>query len=276
MPTPAGHGSLVVVGTGIKYSQQTTPEARQRIKWAEKVLYLCPEPLSARWMQELNPSAASLGVFYAPDRPRVEAYKAMAEEILSWVRKGLAVCAAFYGHPGVFVDPSHEAIMRAREEGFPARMLPGVSSEDCLIADLGLDPGDRGLQSFEATNFLLFTRTIDPTIPLLLWQVSVVGEWLGPVAINRDGLRILAERLVRSYPPDHEVVLYEASPYLVAEPFVERVRVKDLADAEVTPLCSLYVPPAGEPPRDQEMFDRLNAPRSLSTGRAGRRARGLA
>src|SRR2546429_6584747 len=45
---------------------------------------------------------------------------------------------------------------QAREEGFEAEMLPAVSAEDCLFADLGVDPGDEGCQSFEATSFLLF------------------------------------------------------------------------------------------------------------------------
>ena len=64
----------------------------------------------------------------------------MAEAILEPVRAGKRVCAAFYGHPGVFVLPSHDAISRARAEGFEATMLPGVSAEDCLVADLGVDP----------------------------------------------------------------------------------------------------------------------------------------
>jgi hypothetical protein len=33
-------------------------------------------------------------------------------------------------------------------------MLPGISAEDCLFADLGIDPGIYGCQSYEATDFL--------------------------------------------------------------------------------------------------------------------------
>ena len=45
----------------------------------------------------------------------------------SRIRAGFRVCAVFYGHPGVFVYPSHEAIRRARAEGFAARMLPALT-----------------------------------------------------------------------------------------------------------------------------------------------------
>jgi len=57
----------------------------------------------------------------------------MVERILKNVKDGFKVCVVFYGHPGVFVQPSHEAIRIARLEGFSARMLPGISAEELLI-----------------------------------------------------------------------------------------------------------------------------------------------
>ena len=78
---------------------------------------------------------------YDEGRPRLEAYKKMVERILKNVKDGLEVCVVFYGHPSVFVQPSHESVRIARLEGFSARMLPGISAEDCLFADIGLDPG---------------------------------------------------------------------------------------------------------------------------------------
>jgi len=181
----------------------------------------------------------------------------MVEEILRWVRKGLDVCVAFYGHPGVFVTPSHEALRRARKEGFQATMLPAVSAEDCLFADLGIDPGERGSQSYEATSFLLHRPTFDRAVPLVLWQVSVVGQPGGATEPNRAGLLELAGYLERFYGPDHEVVLYVASPYPVGEPSVERIRLHDLALARVTAMSTLYVPPTGSLSWDQDTAGRL-------------------
>ena len=70
-------------------------------------------------------------------------YARIVGDILDAVRGGASVCAAFYGHPGIFVTPSHDAVRRARAEGYPARMLPAVSAVDCLFADLGVDPAPR-------------------------------------------------------------------------------------------------------------------------------------
>ena len=110
-------------------------------------------------------------------------YQEIVEYILSYVRKGNKVCVAFYGHPGVFVFPSHEAIKRARNEGYRAEMLPGISAEDCLYSDIGIDPGADGCQCFESTDFLSYRRKFDPSVGLVLWQIAVIGE-LGSAQIG--------------------------------------------------------------------------------------------
>jgi uncharacterized protein YabN with tetrapyrrole methylase and pyrophosphatase domain len=255
-----GHrGSLTVVGTGIRFGLQTTPEARRRMERAEKVLYLLAEPASAAWLRTLNPSAESLHRFYAPDKDRRTTYHEIVEEILTWLRRGSAVCAVFYGHPGVYVDPAQEVIKRAREEGFDARMLPGISAEDCLFADLGLDPGQSGCQSFDATDFLLYPRNFDTSTPLVLWQVGAVGE-VRPRMARPAGLRVLADRLATRYGPDHPVVLYEASPYPICDPIVQKVLLADLDEADLTPMATLYIPPLGRPEPDIGMLGLLGMP----------------
>ena len=55
-------------------------------------------------------------------------------------------------------------------------MLPAISTEDTLFADLGIDIGRAGLQSYEATRFMYYKYNFDPCAGLLLWQVSVLGE----------------------------------------------------------------------------------------------------
>jgi hypothetical protein len=71
------------------------------------------------------------------------------ENQTSPVARGVTVirnvlCVALYGHPGVFACVGHEAIERARAEGIDAQMLPGISAEDCLFAELGVDPAVGG------------------------------------------------------------------------------------------------------------------------------------
>jgi Tetrapyrrole (Corrin/Porphyrin) Methylases len=238
-------GSLIVVGTGIRLVAQLTPEALASIERAERLLYLVTEPATKAWMQSLNPGAESLEDCYGPDKPRSASYDEMVARILAPVRAGLNVCVAFYGHPGVFVRPSHDAIRIAHAEGFAARMLPGISAEDCLFADIGVDPAQEGCQSFEATDFLARPPRFDPRSGLLLWQVGVIGEpsLPAPGARKRTGLRLLAERLCRHYPPGHRAVVYEAAVYPVCGPVIRRVRLSALGRTQVPLLATLYVPP---------------------------------
>ncbi len=247
-------GSLTIVGTGIRTSLQTTAEALMAIERADKVLFLL-DPVGARWIETLNDSAETLDDLYSADRLRGETYQAMVEGIMSWVERGLDVCVAFYGHPGLFVDPSHEAIRRARDKGIEARMIPGVSAEDCLIADVGFDPGQWGLHSYEATEFLLCNRTADPSVHLILWQVGALGEKRARKGPNPEALRILQERLQGPYGADHEIVLYEAIPYPIGGPLIERLRLGDLISAQVSPMATLYVPPANKPFSDPQMTE---------------------
>lgn len=191
-----------------------------------------------------------------------------------WVRRGLRVCAVFYGHPGVFVTPSHKAVTQARAEGFAARMLPGVSAEDCLFADIGVDPGDAGCQSFEATSFLLHRREFDISIPLVLWQIATIGQREGVTEPNRHGMQILLGRLKERYGAHHRVVLYEASPYSVGEPTMKDVALSEVDPEEVTAMATLYVPAKGEPAPDPDMLDRLGLARSGTAAADGAGASG--
>ena len=236
-------GSLTIIGTGIR-AQHLTPEALAEIRAADELLYVAAEPHLEAWLETLHERVVSLKHHYAAEVDRAATYEAMVETMLQPAREGRRVAAAFYGHPGVFVTPSHAALARARAEGIPARMLPAVSAEDCLYADLGLDPGRTGCQSYDASHFVRRRPPLDTGALVLLWQISVVGERRAITEPRREGLRELTETLLEHYAPEHVVVVYEASPYAVAEGFVERIQLQELPAHDVGPLATLVVPPA--------------------------------
>jgi Tetrapyrrole (Corrin/Porphyrin) Methylases len=221
------------------------------------VLFVVSDPTTATWLRTVNPNTRSLDTLYRPGVPRRLIYTEMVDEILAAVRSGASVCAVFYGHPGVFVMPSHEAIERARAEGFPARMLPAVSAEDCLFADLGVDPGDRGWQSYEATDFLLRGYQLDPTAAVVLWQVDGIGKLDWNLEPEPRGLRVLAERLLELYPAEHEAFFYRASVHPIVAPTIERVRLDEIQTLAAAPAPTLYLPPLPRRPVDRDVARRL-------------------
>ena len=257
MRTDRVGGSLIVVGTGIMFASQITLEARAWIERAEKVFFLVNEPASAIWIQRLNPTAESLAPLYVEGRSRLATYRAMVERIMAAVRQGAQVCAVFYGHPGVLVTPSHEAIRQARGEGFPARMLPGISAEACLFADLAIDPAFHGCQSFDATDFLLHRRRFDPAGNLVLWQAGVTGQLNVSKRPAPAGLAVLAQTLREHYPAEHTVVLYEAAQYPGFPALIQRIALADLPATAVSTLATLYVPPRAAAEWDTAMMERL-------------------
>jgi uncharacterized protein YabN with tetrapyrrole methylase and pyrophosphatase domain len=233
------------VGTGIRIVGQLTMEAVAVMKLAEKLFYLVADQVAEQVILDLNPSAESLRDLYEDGRSCLATYHAMVDRMLSSVRAGRRTCGAFYGHPGVFAYPCHEAIRKARAEGFEASMLPGISAEDCLFADLGVDPAQHGFQTHEATQFVLQRKPIDPTSALVLWQVGVFGD----LAHRRDGqgrgpIALLVERLLEHYPPDHEVTVYEAAVYAGCKPRADRVQLARLGEVALHLASTLYIPPA--------------------------------
>ena len=166
-------GALFVVGTGLRIEGQVTQEALAAIRSADKLFHLIQDVLTHRWLAELNPTAESLYDTYAVGRPRRESYDEMVERMLVPVRRGRKVCAAFYGHPGVFVMPGARG-----DPPRPRRRARRGDAAGDLRRRLPLRrPRNRsrhgGCQSFEATDFLLRRRRFDPSSHLLLWQIGV-------------------------------------------------------------------------------------------------------
>jgi precorrin-3B methylase len=253
-------GSLMIVGTGIQWAGQTTLAARTAIEQADRVLFAVTDPWAARWVASLNPAAESLP-YPRDERSRRQIYDEMVERILAEVRKGQRVCAVFYGHPGVLATAAHEAIQRARADGYTARMLPGVSSVDCLFADLGVDPGDDGCQMYTATDLLVRARPIDPHTPLVLLQIGMIGNRgvfdEAQQARIREGLTALSEVLCRVYPAQHRGIVYEAAAQPTERPRVESVALGELPLSQVSEISTLFVPPLGPAPVDARMLERL-------------------
>jgi uncharacterized protein YabN with tetrapyrrole methylase and pyrophosphatase domain len=239
-------GSLTVIGSGIQAVRQFTSEARQAVEQADKVLFFIPEDLiSEVWLKRLNPTSESLMDCYVEGKFRPDIYKEIVKRTLEYVRDGLNVCVIYYGHPGVFVDASHQSIKQARSEGYTARMLPGISAEDCLFADLGIDPGRYGCQSFEATDFLLRRLKFNTSSHLILWQIGTIGEFTwNSSSGNKSRLGVLVDFLEKYYDSNHEVFIYEAVEYAICKPIIQRLPLsKIVKDGYVSNGSTLYIPP---------------------------------
>jgi len=241
----APRGSLTVVGIGLVLVRHATLEAIEAIREADHVFHLLTHAAAVRWVEQLNSHATPLGTFLRVGKNRGRSYREMALAIAGAVRRGERVCAVFYGHPGVLVAASRDAIRRVQRDGSPARMLPGISAEDCLFADLPIHPRPQSWQCFEATDLLLRRRRFDPTVPMILWQAGVLGE----ASVRPDHqarperVARLAGVLRRRYPANHPIVLYEASEFAQCDPVIDRVALRRLPTRAISAKTTLYIPP---------------------------------
>ena len=255
-PSP---GELTVVGSGIRAITDMTLGAEAQIRSAEKVFYCVADPVTERRIHSFNPTAQSLYGLYDNDTPRIQTYQAMVDTILAPVRDGRRVCAVFYGHPGVFALPTHEAVRIARREGHRAEMQPAVSADASLFADLGIDPSKPGCHTLEATDLLIRHRVPDTTGHVLIWQAECVGDG----GFNFSGYRKahfaqLVDELRRHYPADHPVYIYEAASFPHMLPTISRSSLDVITAADLTGISTLYLPPAELAPIDRELTARLD------------------
>lgn len=240
-------GSLTVVGTGISIAGQMTLYTESVIKHADIVLAVVTDSTLYN-LQSLNPNTYSMRTYYDKALPRSLTYQKMKQKMIDEVLAGKRVVAAFYGHPGVFVNPSHHAISELHQMGYNAAMLPGISAEDCLIADLGIDPAAYGCQSYEATQFLFRNYRIDPHMMQIIWQIGCIADFgFTHGKSEHPGLLVLQEVLLKYYPAHHEIIIYEAATMPLMQPRIEKSPLAELANLIPTGISTLVIPGLGLP-----------------------------
>jgi uncharacterized protein YabN with tetrapyrrole methylase and pyrophosphatase domain len=237
-------GSLYCVGVGMTLGAHICPLSRSYIENADVVFAGVSDGFVELWLNEIHHDVRSLQSLYGKDKSRHITYREMVDTMLAEVKQGKNVVGAFYGHPGVFAKAPHDAIARARAMGYEAKMIPGISAEDCLYADLGMDPGKQGCQHYEASQFMLYKRRIDPTAMLILWQIGLAGDLtMGIDATGAAERRLLLELLAQDYPLDHPCWLYEAATSPLQTPRMEQMPLKSLVFADIYLHTTLVIPP---------------------------------
>ncbi|MBV8600115.1 MAG: hypothetical protein JO359_00985, partial [Candidatus Eremiobacteraeota bacterium] len=225
---------------------QALPLALSCIAEADRVLYLVSDAVMEASVLRLNERSENLATLYAEGKPREQTYAEIVDRIEALLDEGLNVCFAVYGHPGIAADSTHAAVRRAREKGHIAEMIPGISTLDCLCADLGIDPVAQSCQLAEATEFLLYDRHPDTSAGLVLFQAGVTGDLSHAVKSNKSGFLALVEHLAVHYPADHEVTIYEAASWPLSEARVARLPLSALGGVDVSPSATLYIPALSE------------------------------
>lgn len=231
---------------------------KNHIQQADIVFISC-HPIMEQWIATLHHDVRSLQHCYAEGKDRRQTYREMEALIMGQVRAGKRVTGVFYGHPGVFALVPHNVVKAARAEGFQAAMEPGISAEDCLYADLGIDPGRYGCQHFEASQFMFYRRKVDTAGYLILWQIALAGDRSVSKRFSSLAERqVLLDLLYDLYPHEHEVILYECPTLMTDSVRAEHIPLYELATATLSQITTLIIPPATRLIVNTEVMQKLS------------------
>ena len=247
---------LALVGSGIKSISHFTTEFKTYTTQADKVLYLVNEPITKQWIQRYCKLSEALDPIYFSEKNRQTAYNKIRDKILSELEIYPFITVVLYGHPTVFADPGLQAIMIAQNNSVETVILPGISTESCLYADLKIDPGQFGCFHIEATELLLYDKIIDPTSHICIWQLGMLGNSSVPLPNQTPNhLKLLVNKLKNYYPKEHNAILYEASMYPGVEPKIHTFPLGDMEIQNIGTLSTLYIKPLPQRKPNLEIFN---------------------
>lgn len=259
---------IYITGLGIRTVEHATDELVSTLRRCEEVLFVDTGVATAAWLATLCPRVTDLyAESYGERRSRVNAYEHMAARVLEAALDHPPVAFAMQGHPLVYSTAPFLIREAAALLDLQVEVLPGISSLDCLFAELWLDPCHDGLQMYEATDLLLRHRPIQPDVPLLLWQVGNVETRLHSGRASRpERFDRLRARLLQTYPADHPVTVFFSRPHPLV-PSTRRVLPLGELGAEpdlLHPGVTLYLPPVAiRPVEDVELLRLIDDPAHL-------------
>ena len=142
-------------------------------------------------------------------------------------------------------------------------MLPGISAEDSLLADLAIDPAHNGLQSLEATDLVARDRQLLTDSNVIIWQVGCVGDpRFNSKGYTNQFLEVLIKKLQDVYGKDYEIIHYVGAHYSIYDPVRERIKLSEFVKPEVakkvTSVSTFFVPPKEIRPLKEDVCRLLN------------------
>lgn len=234
---------LYIAGTGIKSIAHLTNEVVAAIKACEKTLYLLNEPILKDYVKKLANSSFDLDEIYFSHRKREDAYNAISRYIISELSSHNPIALIAYGHPFFCSSPFLYTAQKAENTECDIIVMPGISSLDCLLADLKIDPLHLGLQMYEATHLLNSNKLIDTSSNLIILQCGYINvrEHVHTVVDNHS-YSLLKEYLRNYYPNNHSIVIYEASLYPSVPPVTQTCLISEIDSYTPEALATIYIP----------------------------------
>lgn len=207
--------TISIIGRGLDPGRHISTEAIAALKQADIVLGI--EPEKNAWGQLCREhglsSVVDLGSLYKDGAKDVDNYETFLETIRAYSDQHAHIAVLVAGHPRLGV--SFVEMMRRSPSfaGHDVRVVPGLSSFDIMINDLGMDPLEQGTVMVDANRLLLFGYDMIPDLNYFIYHVCSVGTsatHYGNPEANKH-LAMLQKHLLSFYPREKRATLCKAS-----------------------------------------------------------------
>ncbi len=255
--------NIYIVGLGTMNIDHITRQVERAISMSEEVLFLDDGIATRAFLEARCERVTDLSGHFAAGKNRIESHHHLAAEVIEAAMARTPVTLAIAGHPTHLAPATFLVADLAGLLGLRVEILAGISAMDQLFVELAIDPASHGLQCFEATDLLLRRRPVAVDVPLLLWQVGLVGTHNHTSSPRPpETFEGLTRYLLRFYPPNHEVIAAEAASHALLEPVHLAFPLSTMPAhaAQLTARTTLYVSPIGiRPIVDSEVLAELRS-----------------
>ncbi|MFQ5592954.1 MAG: nucleoside triphosphate pyrophosphohydrolase [Anaerolineae bacterium] len=222
---------ITIVGLGPGDPQLLTREAWQVLTDAGEV-WLRTRRHSVIDGLPAGPTYHNFDHLYEAHETLADVYTAIADRVIELGRRDSGVVYAVPGHPLVGETAVLFILERAQREGLSTHVVAGVSFIEPMLAALGLDPFDAGLQIVDDQILAMqYHPVVNVDLPLIV-----------PQLYSRHLASDVKLTLLKAYAPEHEVTVVSSASAPHIEVRTCRLHELDHRSA-FDDWMTLYVPP---------------------------------
>ena len=257
---------LTIVGGGLDPSAHLSWEACKTIREAKTICYhgaACAVSVE-QWLSNLAKEASFIDLDapnYQVGQQRPEMYRDTAAKIVELARNG-GVVSLEPGSALVTDLVTQYALKLAEQAHLTARVLPGVSTLECMLVEFGLDPSS-GLQIVLAQELVAKQIQLNPQCDSIIIQPGYYDSlwWMGLVKSRENRYEELMRTLARAFPSDAKMAMvrFPMLPGDATHKFWFQLEELPEVAPILTQLHTLFIPRVGAETRDPSFMQRIRS-----------------
>lgn len=249
MTSPSVLPDITVVGAGLLATRHLGAAADEVVRAARVVFCSTTNTGVAEYVRGLNPAAPihySEQNEYALGMYRPDMYRRMAEAVVEAARTGPGVVMLAPGSAVVVDAVTQHLLELADRHALHVRILPGISSIEAVLAEVGYDVAG-GLAVVLAQRLVLNRLQLDPTLATVVLQPAYFDTlfFAGAPRSAAGRFDALAERLACSFTREAPMALVIVPTEVdgAASVFWFRLGAFERLHGMLSPRHTLFIPP---------------------------------